>query len=50
MQIKDADEAKLKAEPEEFDDDPEEKVALEHQFAGDGVFPEGGVDAKIARY
>lgn len=48
VEVKNADEAELKAEPEEFDDDPEQEVALKSHFAGDGVFPKSGVDAQIA--
>ena len=49
VEVKDADEAELEAEPEEFDDDPKQKVALENHFAGDGVFPESCVNGKITR-
>ncbi len=45
VEVKDANEAELESEPEEFNDDPKQEVALEDHFAGDGVFPEGGVDA-----
>jgi hypothetical protein len=48
VEIEDADEAELESEPEEFDDDPEQEVALENHFAGDGVFPKGGVDGGVA--
>jgi hypothetical protein len=48
VEIKDANEGELESEPEKFDDDPEQEVAFEDHFAGDGVFPEGGVDGEIA--
>ena len=47
MEVKDADKAELETEPEEFDEDPEDKVALENHLASDGVFPEGEVNRKI---
>ncbi len=47
MEVKDADEAELESEPEEFDDDPEQEVALESHFACDGVFPKSGVDGGV---
>ena len=42
-----ADEGELQSEPGQFDDNPEEEVALERHFARDGSFPQRGVNGEV---
>ena len=42
------DETDLQPEPEEFDDDPQNEVALKGHFARHGIFPQRGVERKVA--